>query len=438
MKRTVAIVGRPNVGKSTLFNRIIGKKKAIVDDISGVTRDRQYNYAEWLGKEFIVVDTGGYVKKHEDVFQKEIKKQVEFAVNEADVIVFVVDNTVGVTSFDEDFARYLRKSKKAIIVVPNKTDNFLKINDSYEFYKLGFETVITVSAINGTGTGDLLDEIIALLPPDEKSEEEIPVVDVPRISIIGKPNVGKSTLVNALLGEERNIVSDIPGTTRDSIHTHYKKFNKEFVLIDTAGLRKKNKVTDNVEFYSTLRAIRSIDDSDVCILMIDANDGLQGQDQSIISLIEKRRKGIVILLNKWDTIEKDTNTASNYIKSLKQKIAPFNDIPVITVSALNKTRIFNALDQAIAVYKKQRKKISTSELNNYMLKMIEKNQPPSVKGRFIKIKYVTQIDATFPFFAFFCNNPHYIRDSYRNYLENKLREQFDFEGATIVLSFRKK
>lgn len=425
------------MGKSTLFNRLIEKRKAIVDDVSGVTRDRQYDYSDWSGREFLVVDTGGYVENSEDIFEIEIKKQVEFAIHEADIILFMVDTSVGITDQDQSFAAYLRKVNKPIVIVANKTDNHARINDSFEFYKFGFGEVIPVSSINGSGTGELLDKIVELM--GEQSEEKMEADSgLMRIAVIGKPNVGKSTFVNALLGRDRNIVSKIPGTTRDSIHSEYNQFGKQFILIDTAGLRKKSAVHEDIEYYSVIRAVKAIDESDICFLLIDAREGIQGQDQSIISLVERRNKGLIILINKWDLVEKDTNTAIDYDAKFRQKIAPFNDVPIITISALNKLRIMKALDQAFEVFENRKRKISTSELNRVMLEAVNEFHPPAVKGKFVRIKYVTQIGASFPFFAFFCNHPQYIKDSYKRYLENKLRDKFNFLGTPVRLSFRKK
>lgn len=438
MSRVVAIVGRPNVGKSTLFNRLIGKRKAIVNNISGVTRDRLYDYADWNGQEFILVDTGGYVAHSDDIFEKEIKKQVDLAILEADVILFMVDISVGVTHLDESFARNLRKINKPVIIIANKTDSFDKITDSFEFYKLGFNDIYPVSSINGQGTGELLDKITELLASlgNKKSDES--GENLPKIAIIGRPNTGKSTLINQLLGEERNIVSIVPGTTRDSIHTKYNKFGKEFILIDTAGLRKKAKVTEDLEFYSTLRAIQAIEEADICILLIDARENIQAQDLSIIELVEKRKKGLVILLNKWDLVEKEPKIAEDLKKYLLEKIAPFNDVPIITTSALHKIRIFQAIEKAFDVYRDKTKKIATSLLNQVMLEAIQKYHPPAVRGMIISIKYVTQIEGPYPIFAFFCNHPDYIRTPYKRYLENRLREAFHFEGVPIKLTFRKK
>ncbi len=436
MRPIVSIVGRPNVGKSTLFNRLAGKKMAIVDNQSGVTRDRIYEFSDWNGREFLVVDTGGYVQNSDDVFEKEIKTQVEFAVEEADVVVLVVDTQVGITDQDNTFTRYLRKTSKNVLVVANKTDNSLRQNDVFEFYSLGFEKVFPVSSINGSGTGELLDEIVSLFPEEQEDKDD--EKEIPKFCVVGRPNVGKSTFINALLGVDRNIVSDIPGTTRDSIHSVYNKFDKEFVLIDTAGLRKKNKVFEDIEYYSVIRAIRSIDEADVCMLLVDANENIGAQDMNIVSLAQKRNKGLVVLVNKWDSIKKDTNLEKKYIASVREKLMPFTDVPVITISARDKTRIMKAVDSALAVYASMKRRIPTSELNRVMLSAIEAYHPPAVKGRFIKIKYVTQIKASYPLIAFYCNHPQLVKDPYRRYLENKLREHFNFSGVPIKLSFRKK
>jgi GTPase len=435
MSKIAAIVGRPNVGKSTLFNRLIGERKAIVDDVSGVTRDRHYGVTEWAGKEFIIVDTGGYVTNSSDFFETAIRQQVDIAIKEADLLLFMVDVVVGITDEDEAFARVLRKINKPVIIVANKVDNFDRATEAAVFYKFGFEEIFTLSSINGSGTGELLDRVVEILKPDEDKEEENPL---PKFAILGRPNVGKSTLLNVLIGEERNIVSTIPGTTRDTIHTRYNKFGKEFLLIDTAGLRKKGKVTDDIEFYSVMRAIKAMEECDVMLLIVDAEEGMEAQDTNIFTLAQKRRKGIVILVNKWDLVEKDNKTVNEYKKTIEAKIAPFTDVPILFVSALEKTRIHKAIDVAMEVYENRKKHISTHELNEFMLKVIEAYPPPSVKGKFIKIKYVTQVPSSTPGFAFFCNHPQYIRDSYKRYLENKLREQFNFQGVPLLLFFRKK
>lgn len=434
MGKIVAIVGRPNVGKSTLFNRLTGERKAIVDDTSGVTRDRHYGVTEWNGREFIVVDTGGYVVNSKDFFETAIRKQVEIAISEADMLLFMVDVTTGITDEDEAFARVLRKAGKPVLVVANKVDNFNRINDASEFYKFGFDELFTLSSINGSGTGELLDRVVELLQPEEEKEEE----ELPKLAILGRPNVGKSTLVNALLGEERNIVSSIAGTTRDSIHTRYNKFGKEFLLIDTAGLRKKGKEMEDIEFYSVMRAISALEEADICILVIDAKEGMEAQDVNIFRLAQKRRKGIVILVNKWDAVEKDSKTHIAYEKAIYEKIAPFTDVPLIFISAQEKTRIFKALEAALEVYENRQRRIPTHELNEEMLPVIEAYGHPSVKGKNISIKYVTQLPTKSPAFAFFCNHPQYIVESYKRYLENKLREKYNFKGVPLQLFFRKK
>ncbi len=433
MSNIVAIVGRPNVGKSTLYNRLIGERQAIIDDTSGVTRDRQYGLSEWNGKTFTVVDTGGFVYGSEDVFEAAIRSQVQIAIEEATVIIFMVDVMTGITDLDEEVAAMLRKSNKEVILVVNKVDNSSRMMEANEFWSLGFEETYFLSSLSGSGTGEVLDLITEKLQDDTKLES-----DLPKIAILGQPNVGKSSLVNALLGEERNIVTDIAGTTRDSIHTKYAKFGKEFLIIDTAGIRKKSKVSENLEFYSVMRALRSMEEADVCILMINAVDGIEAQDMSIFRLIQKRNKGIVMLVNKWDLLEKETNTARDYEKKLREKIAPFNDIPIIFTSALNKQRIFKAVEAALEVYENRSRKIKTSTLNDFLQEAIEKTPPPSHRGKYIKIKYVTQLPTYYPAFAFFCNYPQHVKEGYRNFLENQLREQFNFTGVPIGIFFRKK
>ncbi|HOE38428.1 MAG TPA: ribosome biogenesis GTPase Der [Bacteroidales bacterium] len=434
MGNIVAIVGRPNVGKSTLFNRLIERREAIVDDVSGVTRDRLYGHCEWNGRTFSVIDTGGYVKDSEDIFEKEIARQVVIAIEEADVIIFMVDVLAGLTDLDSSVADLLRKSEKPVFVTANKVDIHERILDAYEFYNLGLGEIYSISAINGSGTGDLLDEIVKVLPEDKNAEEE----DLPRITIVGRPNVGKSSLTNVLIGEERNIVTDIAGTTRDAINTRYNKFGFDFMLVDTAGVRKKSKVNEDLEFYSVMRAIRAIENSDVCLLMIDASLGFEAQDQNILNLIRKNKKGIVILVNKWDLIDKTTNTLKEYQKSIMKKIAPFNDIPILFISALTKQRVHKVIETAMAVYENRTQRIPTARLNEVMLQAIEDYNPPSVKGKYIKIKYVTQLPTPTPVFAFFANLPQYIKEPYKRYLENKLRENFNFTGVPIVLVFRNK
>ncbi|MBX2888261.1 MAG: ribosome biogenesis GTPase Der [Ferruginibacter sp.] len=436
MRFTVAITGRPNVGKSTFFNRLLEQRKAIVDDFSGVTRDRQYGVAEWAGKSFNVIDTGGFVADSEDVFEKEIRKQVVIAVEEANAIIFMVDVTTGITTLDEAMADMLRKSKKPVFVVVNKVDNHNRLLEAAEFYGLGFSELYFISSISGSGTGELLDAITALIPNEI---EEAPDGDeLPKIAIIGQPNVGKSSLLNALIGKERTIVSDIAGTTRDSIHTRYNLYNKDFILIDTAGIRRKSKVNEDLEFYSVIRAINAMDEADVCLLLLDAEKGVTAQDLSIFSLAVKKGKGIVVLVNKWDLVEKDTNTTRDYEKVLKKRFAPFTDIPIIFISVLEKQRIYRSIEAALQVYENRKRKAPTSKLNEVMLKAIEKFHPPVVRGNPIKIKYVTQLPTHTPSFAFFCNYPDDIKGPYKNYLENQLREHFDFSGVPVRLFFRKK
>ncbi|MCX6350494.1 MAG: ribosome biogenesis GTPase Der [Bacteroidetes bacterium] len=435
MSKIVAIVGRPNVGKSTLFNRLVESRKAIVDDESGVTRDRHYGTTEWCGREFIIVDTGGYVTDSDDFFETAIRKQVEIAMEESDLLLFMVDVTTDITFEDEAFANVLRRSGKPVIIVANKVDNFGRIGQTHVFYSLGFDEIISVSSVNGSGTGELLDRVVELIGADEVQEEE---AKIPKFAIIGRPNVGKSTLVNMLLGEERNIVSDIAGTTRDSIHTKYNKFGNEFYLIDTAGLRKKAKVDEDIEFYSVMRAIHSVEEADVCILLVDAQTGMESQDVNIFHLAQKRRKGIVILINKWDLVEKDHKTVDAYKKTIEEKIAPFVDVPMIFVSALEKTRIHKAIEIAVEVYENRKKKIPTNKINTTILPLIESHPPPSNKGKFITIKYITQLPAPAPTFGFFCNMPQYIKENYKRYLENKIRENFNFTGVPLTLVFRKK
>jgi GTP-binding protein len=434
---TVAIIGRPNVGKSTFFNRLLEQRKAITDDVSGVTRDRQYGISEWNGKSFNVIDTGGFVMHSEDVFEKAIRSQVRLAIAEADLMVFMVDVTTGITDLDEALAQELRKTKKPVIIAVNKVDNTERSYAANEFYGLGFEHLFSVSAMSGSGTGEILDHIVEQIPEEVQNAVDL-YADIPKIAIVGQPNVGKSTLLNALVGEERNIVTDIAGTTRDSIHTHYKLYGKEFLLIDTAGIRKKAKVHEDLEFYSVIRAVKAIEDADVCILMVDAQTGMELQDQKIFGIIEQRKKGVVILVNKWDAVEKDHKTLSEYEKRIKEKIAPFTDVPLVFISAKEKQRIYQAIDKVLEVYNNKQIKIKTNELNEIMLAEIEKFHPPAYRGEYIRIKYVTQLPAKTPSFAFFCNHPDYIKTSYRNYLENRMREHFPLSGVPINIFFRKK
>jgi len=434
MSYTVAIVGRPNVGKSTFFNRMLEQRKAIVDDISGVTRDRQYGIAEWTGKTFNVVDTGGFVPDSKDIFEKEIRKQVLIALEEANAVIFMCDVATGITSIDQSMADILRRSPKPVYLVVNKVDNHNRQLEASEFYSLGFEKIFFVSSVSGTGTGEILDEICSLIP-DEPTEE---TSDLPKFAIIGQPNVGKSSLLNALTGQERTIVSNIAGTTRDTIHTTYNLFNKEFVLIDTAGIRRKTKVNEDLEFYSVIRAIKAMDEADVCLFLLDAEKGLTAQDLNIFSLAVKKGKGILVLVNKWDLIEKETNSARDYEKELKKRLAPFSDVPILFISATEKTRIFKAMEIALEVFTNRGQKIATSKLNDIMLKAVEAYHAPVVRGNAVKIKYVSQLPTPVPSFAFFCNYPDDIKAPYKNYLENKLRENFNLSGLPIRIFFRKK
>ncbi len=431
----VAIVGRPNVGKSTLFNRLVGHRQAIVDETAGTTRDRHYGKTDWNGKEFSIIDTGGYAVNSDDIFEDEIRRQVILAIEEADLILFMVEVKTGVTDLDMMMADVLRRSGKKTLVVCNKVDNYDLIYQSNEFYSLGLGDIFCISSTSGSGTGDLMDEILKQLPEDTKADE---FDDLPRITIVGRPNVGKSSLTNALLGEERNIVTNIAGTTRDSIHTRYNKYGMDFYLVDTAGMRKKGKEMEDLEFYSVMRSIRAIENSDVCILMLDAQQGLESQDLNIHNLIVRNRKGCVIVVNKWDLIEKESNTMKEWKEFLEKKLAPFNDIPIIFTSVLNKQRILEVLQQAIRVYNSRKRRIPTSELNDYILPIIEDYPPASTKGKYIRIKYATQLPTPTPQFAFFVNLPQYIKESYRRYLENKIRTQWDFSGVPIQIYFRQK
>ncbi len=435
MSNIVAIVGRPNVGKSTLFNRLTESRKAIVDEMAGVTRDRQYGKSVWNGIEFSVIDTGGYVINSDDVFEEEIRKQVVIAIEEADTIIFVVDVETGITDMDDAVAEILRKSKKAVFLAINKVDNPSRVMESHEFHSLGLGELYCISSINGSGTGDLLDAVVNSLPKKENDEEE---EKIPKFAVVGRPNVGKSSFVNALTGEERNIVTDIAGTTRDSIHTRYNKFGHDFYLVDTAGLRKKAKVKEDVEFYSVLRSVRTIEESDVCLLILDATRGIEAQDMSIYNLALRNNKGVVILINKWDLVEKDNSSTKQFTATIHERIAPFTDVPIIFMSALTKQRIFKALETAVEVYQNRQQKIKTSALNELLQESIESYPPPSVKGKYIKIKYATQLPSVTPSFAFFANLPQYIKDPYKRYLENRIRERFNFTGVPIQIYFRKK
>ncbi len=434
MSNLIAIVGRPNVGKSTLFNRITGSRQAIVEETAGVTRDRHYGHAEWNGRKFSVIDTGGYVQGSDDVFEEEICRQVKVAIQEASMLMFVVDAMEGITPLDEDVAEIIRRSKKKVFLVANKVDNHERQSYVPEFYGLGLGDPIAVSSVNGSGTGDLLDEIVKNLGPEEEIVEE----EVPRIAIVGRPNAGKSSIVNALLGQDKLIVTDIAGTTRDAIDTRFKGFGFDVVLVDTAGLRKKSKVHEDIEFYSVMRTVRTIEDCDVIMLVIDAQEGFESQDMNIFQLAIKNSKGVVLLVNKWDLIEKDHKTTLKFEETIRNKIAPFNDIPIIFTSATTKQRVIKGLEEAVAVYENRKRRISTSKLNDTMLPIIERTPPPSMKASYVKIKYVTQLPTRTPVFAFFCNHPQYVRESYKRFLENQLREHFNFKGVPIGIVFRKK
>ncbi|TFH20368.1 MAG: ribosome biogenesis GTPase Der [Bacteroidia bacterium] len=434
MGNIVAIVGRPNVGKSTFFNRLTETRQAIVDEVSGVTRDRHYGKVIWNGHEFSIIDTGGYVTNSADVFEEEIRKQVILAIEEADVVVFLVDVVSGITDLDETVAGMLRKINKPVLLVVNKVDNSNRLYDATEFYGLGLGDYFALSSINGSGTGDMLDKLTSMFKKKEEEEEE----EIAKIAVVGRPNVGKSSLVNALIGEERNIVTPISGTTRDSIHSRYNKFNHDFYLVDTAGLRKKGKVKEDLEFYSVMRSVRAIEHADVCLLLIDATIGIESQDVNIFHLIERNWKGVVVLVNKWDLVDKETMTMKQFEEQIRERLEPFVDVPILFVSALTKQRIHKALELAIKVYEHRMVKIPTSKLNEVMQKAIEENHPPAIKGKFIKIKYVTQLPTHAPAFAFYCNLPQYVREPYKRYLENQIRKHFDFTGVPIRIFMRKK
>ncbi len=434
MSNIVAIVGRPNVGKSTLFNRLIQKREAIVDSVSGVTRDRHYGKSDWNGKEFSVIDTGGYSVGSDDIFEEEIRKQVQLAIEEADIIVFVVDVESGISPMDEEVAKILRKIEKPIFMAVNKVDNAMRQEDAYEFYNLGLGEFYTISSINGSGTGDLLDAIAKELNEDEDKKDD----ELPRFAVVGRPNAGKSSFINALIGEDRNIVTNIAGTTRDSIDTKYNRFGFDFNLVDTAGIRKKSKVKEDLEFYSVMRAVRAIEYCDVAILVIDASRGFEGQDENIFWLAEKNKKGIIILVNKWDLIEKETNTMRDFEAQIRREIAPFTDVPIIFISALTKQRIFKAIETAVQVYENKNKRIPTSKLNETMLEIVQNFPPPAIKGKYVKVKYCMQLPTPTPQFVFFCNLPQYVKEPYKRFVENKLREIYDFQGVPIVIYFRQK
>ena len=434
MSAIVAIVGRPNVGKSTFFNRLVQRREAIVDSISGVTRDRHYGKTDWNGRDFSVIDTGGYVAGGDDIFQKEIDKQVNLAIEEADAIIFLTDVESGIMGTDEEIAQLLRRSKKPTFLAVNKVDNTKRAIDANEFYALGFEEIFPISSVNGSGTGELLDAVVKVLPEEEKVEEE----PLPRFAVVGRPNAGKSSFINALIGEDRYIVTDIAGTTRDAIDTRYNRFGFEFNLVDTAGIRRKAKVKEDLEFCSLMRSVRAIEHSDVCLLLGDATRGFEGQDANIFWLAQRNKKGVVILVNKWDLVEKDTHTTKHFEEGIRKIIAPFTDVPIIFISALTKQRIYKAIEKAVEVYNNRSQRIKTSVLNEYMLPIIEATPPPATKGKYIKIKYCMQLPTDLPQFVFFANLPQYIKDPYRRFVENKLREKFNFEGVPLDIFFREK
>jgi GTP-binding protein len=436
MSSIVAIVGRPNVGKSTLFNRLVQRREAIVDSVSGVTRDRHYGKSDWNGKEFSVIDTGGYIVGSDDIFEGEIRKQVQLAIEESDIIVFVVDVEDGITPMDAEVAKILRKVKKPIFIAVNKVDNAMRVSDAVEFYNLGLGDYHTISSINGSGTGDILDAIVAKMP--EPEEVDLEKEELPRFAVVGRPNAGKSSFINALIGEDRNIVTNIAGTTRDSIDTKYNRFGFDFNLVDTAGIRKKSKVKEDLEFYSVMRAVRTIEYSDVVILMVDATRGFESQDQNIFWLADKNRKGVIILINKWDLVEKETNTMRDFEAQVRRQIAPFTDVPIIFTSVLTKQRLLKAVETAVEVFENRKRRISTSKLNETMLEIVQQNSPPATKGKFVKIKYCMQLPTPTPQFAFFSNLPQYVKEPYKRYVENQLREHYNFSGVPITIYFRQK
>jgi GTP-binding protein len=436
MNNIVAIVGRPNVGKSTFFNRLIQRREAIVDSVSGVTRDRNYGKSEWNGKEFSVIDTGGYIKGSDDVFEAEIRRQVELAIDEADAIIFVVDVEEGITPMDAEVAKLLRKVTKPILLAVNKVDNAMREKDAIEFYNLGLGEYFTIASISGSGTGDLLDKLVEVLPELPDTPEEVEAL--PRFCVVGRPNAGKSSFINALIGEDRYIVTDIAGTTRDSIDTRYNRFGFEFNLVDTAGIRRKAKVKEDLEFYSVMRSVRAIEHSDVCILLIDATRGFEGQDQSIFWLAEKNRKGVIILVNKWDLVEKDTMSTRDYENKIREELQPFTDVPIIFTSALTKQRLLKALEETVKVFENRKQRIPTSKFNDFMLKLIEAYPPPALKGKYVKIKYCMQLPTPTPQFVFFANLPQYVKEPYKRFLENKIRENWDFSGVPIDIYIREK
>lgn len=435
MSAIVAIVGRPNVGKSTLFNRLIKRREAIVDSVSGVTRDRNYGKSEWNGREFSVIDTGGYIKGSDDIFEGEIRKQVELAIDEADVIMFITDVEEGITPMDEEVAKLLRKVTKPVMLVINKVDNSMRENDALEFYNLGLGEYSTISSTSGSGTGDLLDALMEVLPEKQEGGDE---EELPRFAVVGRPNAGKSSFINALIGEDRYIVTDIAGTTRDSIDTRFSKFGFDFNLVDTAGIRKKSRVKEDLEFYSVMRSVRAIEHCDVCILIVDASRGFEGQDQSIFWLAEKNRKGVIVLVNKWDLVEKDTKTAKAFEDKIRQEIEPFTDVPIMFISVLNKQRLIKALETAVEVFENRKRRIPTSKFNEFMLDLIQKFPPPATKGKYVKIKYCMQLPTPVPQFVFFANLPQYVKESYKRFLENKIREQYEFSGVPIDIYIREK